>query len=359
MGVLLAAAVGDLAKKVATNSPAPGLLTTREKGVKVAIWAMGGSLAAAALAIFVSRHITRIDSDSSSNHRSQGPAASHIATTPSPIKSSTASPNGPIPTGYKEAFAQSRNYWKFAHDALAAASAGDADAQFYLSRALDYCAEHNSLYFQRRGKSIGLDEALQYAALRHLPIDTTQDVYDRCHEFIDRDSSDLGRASDWLAQATAAGQPVAQAVTAIKLLMQESQRNSVRAGGLPNSDSAATVSDGFDPRQLLRAAVQSKDPEVLFSLGDALTLMAPTAVDSDTTRLAWWLVACQRGFDCSANAEWVKNSCANSPQCASADGPSDLVQTLAGDKWPEVEQRAREINSSLDQGKWDDLGLGS
>lgn len=273
--------------------------------------------------------------------------------------SETAPSDAPALADYKNAFARSHSYWKFAHDALPAARAGNATAQFYLSKVLDYCTEHNSLYFQRRGKSIGLDEGLQYAAQRHLPIDIAQEVYDRCHEFVDRDASELGRATDWLAEATASGQPLAQAATATKLLMQESQHNFARAGGLPSADNEATVSDSSGPRELLRAAVQSKDPEVLFGVGDALTLLDPAIADKNTTRFAWWLVACQRGFDCSANAEWVKNSCANAPQCASADGPSDLVQSLAGDKWPDVEQRAQQINEKLDRGQWGELGLGS
>src|ERR1700722_5195203 len=115
---------------------------------------------------------------------------------------------------YKNDFGRSHNYWQFAHDTLPAANAGDADAQFYLSRALEYCNEHNSLYFQRQGKPIGLGEALQYATQRHLPVDIAQNVYERCHEFVDHDSAELGRATDWLAQATASGQPLAQAVTA-------------------------------------------------------------------------------------------------------------------------------------------------
>jgi hypothetical protein len=324
------------------------------------MWSIGCLLAAAGVALLVSRETATLRSEGTSNRQPQGSASSPPPINTLPRIKSAAPSRGPTLADYKQAFARSPNYWRFAHDALPAATVGNADAQFYLSRALDYCTEHNSLYFQRRGKSIGLDEALQYAAQRHLPIDIAQDVYNRCHEFVDHDAPELGRSPDWLAQATASGQPLAQAATATKLLMQESQQDFVRAGGLPNPNNASIVSDGSDPRELLRAAVQSKDPEVLFSIGDALTLMAPTTnSDNNTTRFAWWLVACQRGLDCSANAEWVKNSCANSPQCAAADGPSDLVQTLAGDKWPDVEQRAREINASLDQGKWGELGFGS
>jgi hypothetical protein len=256
---------------------------------------------------------------------------------------------------YKGKFAEAHNYWQFANDALSAANAGDADAQFYLSKALEYCAEHNSMYFQRKGKPIGLDEGLQYAVQRHLPIEIAQAAYDRCHEFLDRDSSGLGSAAAWLARATSAGQPLAQGESASKILIQELRQDFVRAGGLPTGD--APDMEG-DARELFRSAVQSREPEVLFRIGEAQPLLDPANTDSNTNRFAWWLLACQSGFDCTANAEWVKNSCANAPQCvASANGPSDIVRILAGDKWPEVEQRAHDLSISLDEGKWGDLKL--
>jgi hypothetical protein len=261
-------------------------------------------------------------------------------------------------TDYRNRFAASRNYWQFAHTALSAAKAGNADAQFYISRALEYCAVNNSMYFHRKGRPIDLDEGLQYAAQRRLPIDIAQAVYDRCHEFMENDASELGSAAGWLALATAAGQPLAQATTATKILEQELQANFTRAGAVPNPNNESTIASGDDPRELLRAAVQSKDPEVLFSIGEALPALDPTNT-SNTIRFAWWLVACQRGLDCSANAEWVRNACWNAPECASASSPSDLVRTLAGDNWPEVEQRAHDLSINLDQGQWSALGLGT
>jgi hypothetical protein len=256
---------------------------------------------------------------------------------------------------YKRNFAESHNYWKFAHDALPTANAGNADAQFYLSRALEYCAEHNSFYYRRKGRPIGLDEGLQRAVQRNLPIDVAQAVYERCHEFVDHGASGLGSAREWLARATSVGQPLAQAVTASKILMQVQRQDFIKAGGVPTPDNDPTIMSEGDPRELLRSAIQSKDPEVLFTIGEFQPLLDPTNTDKD--RYAWMLLACQRGFDCTANAEWVKNSCAGAPECASANGPTDLVRILAGDQWPEVQQRARDLSIGLDQENWSALGL--
>jgi len=93
-------------------------------------------------------------------------------------------------------------------------------------------------------------------------------------------------------------------------------------------------------------------------IGEAQHLLDPTNSDTNTSRFAWWLIACQRGFDCYADSDWVKNSCAGDPECASVSDPSDLVRILARDQWPDVQQRAQEISAKLDGGKWNELGIG-
>ena len=259
---------------------------------------------------------------------------------------------------YKDAFRSAADYRTFAQAILPAAKAGAADAQYYLSRVMEQCDEDNRMYFQHRGQRLSLDEGLQFAVKRHLSIEVAQSVFDRCHGFQAGDSTELGSASEWLAKATDAGQPLAEATTARKILIQDMMKNFVKAGGAPDQSTAVTVGNGADPRQLLSSALKSGDPEVLFTIGEEQGLLYPAKSDTDTERFAWWLVACQRGFDCSAGADWVKNSCAGDPQCASANDPSDLVRSLAGDNWPDVQQRAREISAKLDAGQWDELGLG-
>jgi hypothetical protein len=274
-----------------------------------------------------------------------------------------ASSGGGLPihesTNYKKLLAESHNYWNFAHKTLPAAQDGDANAQYYLSKSLEYCKESNEFYFEHKGKQLTFDEGLQYAAKRNLPYEIAQEVYEKCHEFKEHASSELGNAADWLAKATDSRQPVAQATTASKMLMQDLQQNLAKSGGVLNPNKEAQIGNGADPRELLRAAVQSREPEVLFSIGEAQGLLDPLNSDKNTNRFAWWLVACQRGFDCSATADWVKVSCGNDPQCASANSPSDLVRSLAGDSWPGVQQRAQEISAKLDAGQWSALGLGS
>ena len=73
----------------------------------------------------------------------------------------------------------------------------------------------------------------------------------------------------WVAQATAAGQPLAQADTALKLFTQQALQATRLAGAAPNPDAPPTIDSQQSPRQLLRMAVESRDPEVLFTIGEA------------------------------------------------------------------------------------------
>jgi hypothetical protein len=258
---------------------------------------------------------------------------------------------------YGTIFYKSRNYWSFAQNALSAAKAGDRDAQFYLAKALRYCAEANAAYFQKNGQKLGLDEGLQYAAEIDSPIDLVQAIFEKCHEFQDRDTGGLGNATSWLSSATNAGQPAAQATTAFDMLMQRRMQGFVAAGAVQTPATLApTITSEKDIHTLVQEAAVSQDPEALFVIGLAVPLLNPTSSNINTDRFALMLVACERGYDCSQNAPWVQGDCLG--RCDTSN-PSNLVRSLSGDGWPDVQQRAAEINAALDSGTWSNLGIGS
>jgi hypothetical protein len=261
----------------------------------------------------------------------------------------------PASLNYKEAVRSTTNYWQLARTILPSAQEGDSDAQYYLSRILERCEQDNKLYFQRRGQKLSLDEGLQFAVKRNLSIETAQSVFDKCHQFMSDEATDFGSASRWLERATDAGQPIAQATTAEKSLMNHILENAAKAGGVPYTNATGTAEAGADPQQLFESAVRSKDPEVLFAIGDSQEMLHPSDSENETNRFAWYLVACQHGLDCSGQADWVKNICNGNLQCASPNDANDLVRTFAGDSWPEVQQRAREISARIDANLWDEL----
>ncbi|HEY3785472.1 MAG TPA: hypothetical protein VGL55_09340 [Steroidobacteraceae bacterium] len=241
---------------------------------------------------------------------------------------------------------------------LPAARAGEADAQLYLWKTLTYCKDANHFYFEHGGQRLSLTEGLQWATARNLPLSEPQEVYGKCHDFLDHSGSGLGDPSNWLAKATAAGQPIAQAVTASKALMQAYMLRQTQAAGVPLPMPEDPTLRGVAPVSLLRAAVQSLDPEVLFIIGDSSLLLFPESTEANIEGTAWKLVACERGLDCTANGAWVKASCAYDPQCAAPVTSTDFIRRLAGDDWVAVQQRAAEINSRLVAGDWDELGFG-
>ena len=265
----------------------------------------------------------------------------------------------PTAANYKAALQHSHDYWDYAKSILPAAQVGDREAQFYLSRVLERCRSDSRMFLQRQGRPLTEDESLQLAAQRNLPIELVQQAYERCHRFQEDGTGEFGDATEWLGRATLAGQPVAQATTAIRILLQRATDRLAKAAGTAPANTIAVSRDtaGMDPRELLRDAVESNDPEVLFKIGEADALLHPsTGGDNNTERNAWWLVACERGFDCSPNSDWVKSICYIDPQCASI-GPSEIIEYVSGADWPRVQQRAEELKSKLDAGQWDDLGL--
>jgi len=272
--------------------------------------------------------------------------------------SARAAPTAPVPVSsgdYKKRYQDAKDYWEFAHAVLPAAKAGDADAQYYLSAVIEECDIDNKMFFTHRGQILSLDEGLEWAAKRHLSVAQAQSIYERCNQFLTNDARQLGKPSEWRAKATKAGQPLAEATTASKVLQQTLLQHFARNGGVPNQDPKPELESGADAHALFHEAVKSRDPEVLFMIGEAQGLLYPSRNDTDVTRFAWWLVACQRGFDCTANGSFVKEACADYPECQSAVSPSDLVQSASRDKWPEVQQRAQEIGAKLDAGQWDEL----
>jgi hypothetical protein len=196
-------------------------------------------------------------------------------------------------------------------------------------------------------EQLSMDEAEQFGARMDIPIEQVHRRYIRCHKMITDDVSDLGDRWDWLNRAVKAGQPAAEA-SAIQLRMAQ---DSVKAVGgpspdwLPKTPAGGNATDG-DPHVLALKAVQSRDPEALLVMGYITRQLNPreTTREAAFARLAWTVVACQRGADCS--------------NCSLNDCDTNVMMQEAGNNWDAVQQRAREISAKIDAGQWDQLGLG-
>jgi len=113
------------------------------------------------------------------------------------------------------------------------------------------------------------------------------------------------------------------------------------------------------PIELLADAVRSKQPEVLFDVGTVQTSLVSDSQDGRVRQLAWYMVACQRGLDCTSGAEWLQMQCpVMSALCGTFSDPTDYIRSMAEDHWPEVQLLSQQISDNLDSGNWDQLGLG-
>lgn len=240
------------------------------------------------------------------------------------------------------------------------AEAGDAKAQYDIYKATAYCQDRVRFYFTLRGRRLSLGEGLEWAVKRRVSYDTAQAVYKKCRSFIETDPKNDGQSGlvDWLNASAKQGYAPAQAALATKLLERQLLQRDETEAGVASSAPTEPLDRTKSPIELLSEAVKSGDPEVLFTISDMLPLIRSTDTDDDYERFAWMTLACERGFDCSAQAEWVVGSCL-AAECQSINSPTELVRILVGDRWPEVQARARELGASLDAGRWDELGLDS
>lgn len=287
-----------------------------------------------------------------------------------PFNENAAKPRrAPAPVEYRQLLEGSNNYYDAVKDLFEKARTGDRDAQYYLSVALDYCDEGYRMYFKSGARRRSIDEALQWFSTR--PFLGTQEqvqrVYDRCNGLMTNDLPQWGAARVWLTRATDAGQPDAQAKTALLLVNAAIMAGFAASGGIVKPD--IVESKIQDPHALLRAAVRSKDPEVLLRIGElqgALQNAEQTAgatgsvLDKDwENRLAWWLVACRREpADCTEHAQWHRVQCRFDPNCPPGESGIDYIyRMIQTQNLIDVEERAQEIDAKLDAGAWDQLGL--
>jgi hypothetical protein len=262
------------------------------------------------------------------------------------------------PHSYRKEFQAQQDYWAYAQQLRPRAQSGDADAQFYLGKILGFCKSVDQGFFENRRQKLSLDEALQQATEYHYDPEQVKTFYARCHGFQTEDVSSWGSEQDWFNRATNAGQPAASASIAADILARQYLETYQKAGGHP--ELGPPVRPGADPDALVLAAAKSLDPEALYMIGNVKLQEEQSAGSKDATEAyAWILVGCQRGFPCNGKFDWVMTGC---PNCNPDNpAPEDSVMTeftnMGGNSWAAVQQRAQQINASLDAGQWDELGL--
>lgn len=247
----------------------------------------------------------------------------------------------PAARGYKKRYEQAGDYFVFAHSVLAAATAHDADAEYYLWSVMDICAHDPT-----SGLS-SLDEAEQMGAKIGLTSEAVHDGWARCHQMLTTNITDLGDSWSWLNRAVKDGQPVAGVAAVGLRLFQDSFRGSTGRlpGGFPEAPIGGDATS--DPHPLVLKALQSGDPDALLAISSVSGHLNPNPTvpvrQTVLNQWAWGLLACQRGANCV--------------RCGRYCDPTQLMQ-MAGNDWATVQQRAQALSQDLDSQQWGQLGLG-
>jgi hypothetical protein len=257
------------------------------------------------------------------------------------------------------------DWYALAKEILPQAQAGNPEAQFLLFQMIRGCKEGGTEAMGAKSKSL---EAAKAEALEHFPnapqmVSMAESGFKRCHGFFTDAAAHFGDPWDWLQKATDAGYAPAQAATAVQRLQQESLKASVRAGNAVVYTAALPPIGGdANPRELLLAAAQSADPDVLTAIGQMQGLLHPGQPREviQIIRTAWMYVACQRGYDCS---NYWGGLVAEGPAVVTNCGPNDgnctpvpeQLMRQAKYNWAPVQDKVNQINAALAAKQWDQL----
>jgi hypothetical protein len=276
---------------------------------------------------------------------STAPPPSNRPATPPPMPATThAAPS--FVSAHEAQVREATDYLELARQLLPKAREGDADAQFHLYQALDYCRNGYAQYFDRGQKRNTLDEALREASgAPRTDLAEVRRVHARCQKLMADDSDELAHAERWLNAAVAGAHPRAQVEMAAQMASNSLHHPAQRA--------AQSLSEA---RRMTRAALASRDAATIWKAG-ALTPLRQGSTNNDYLEgLAWWQAACSRGLDCGPGSERVRELCRFIANCQAHESVDDILRRSAQNP-TELDTRAREINALIDAGDWEALGL--
>jgi hypothetical protein len=247
----------------------------------------------------------------------------------------------------RRAFLESTNLMRFALDRLPQAAAGDGASQYFIYLALDQCRSYLNADYEVA--SANLERMMSLADVTPEERIAWQAEYERCRGFALADWSALGTAlgddqpgaqveyaSVWFERAALAGYPPALAEQAL------------RPGPYGADDRAA----------MLREALPDAGADVYWLLfahsGEA------QAGEVTVPALAWLIVACRAGQDCTEGARWYRGFACVPEDRSCAPGQSALEHYWQAASPMERDQawaQAFEMERNIIKGQWDDLPL--
>lgn len=236
-------------------------------------------------------------------------------------------------------FHTSADLWQFAENIHPAAKAGDPAAQYYLSRALKYCEDNFRFYFIRGNRRRTLDEAMVWASTRTgIDAEEAREVHARCSR-LQETSHPFGTAEAWLTASKEKG---------FSLAMIDAARQLAAEAGVSGATEHVAMRD--EAKQLALRALESKDPRVVFGMGDLAALFVGDLKKASQLQWVWRLAACKRGYDCGQDADWIRLQCRFDHNCQPYESGVDFIRRANSEDFDEIERLANDLNARLDAG---------
>ena len=196
----------------------------------------------------------------------------------------------------------------------------------------------DSMFFRDGNRRRTYDEVVQYAVKRGgLNWEFVAGKFMRCKRLLEASDSPFGTAEEWMNAATENGYPRAQARAALGKVWKsryETEPNLAREGG-------------EEARRLALEALRTKDPGAIFLVGDVAIALDSREGAANPQEWIWILAACERGYDCSRQSPWYQLRCSFDPLCQPYEnGVVDVVQRETGNRFPDLQRRARSSTRS-------------
>ena len=269
-------------------------------------------------------------------------ARSQVSTSVTSSVSQTAGPT------LKTRFRNAKDYAHFVAEIQPMATAGNTEAQYLTAKALKWCAQTMHLYFIKpNGEARTFVEVQARYAARPAGISQQEltTIYSRCQGFLE--NAELGKITDswseWLEKSADGDYPAAIAQRAADL---EAQLTLESHSSLPHEDRG--VDAEAKARELALSAAESGDPDAVFLMSDWVRAGNRTDAETATLINAWKVLACQKGYDCGPNSDWMMSVCSWDPQCANGGTYIDYLQKkMGGTQYDDALRMAKSIDEAI------------
>lgn len=247
----------------------------------------------------------------------------------------------------RRAFLDSRNLMQFALDRVSRAAAGDGASQYFIYLALDQCRSYlRSDFDSARANLESLEATPDLTSEERL---AWLSEYERCRGF---------SAGDWSALGDALGEERPGAEIEYASVWFEWAAQSGYGPALAEQALRPSPYGADERAAMLREALPSRDPDVYWLLFAHSGQVQSGEINAPA--LAWLIVACRAGQDCSESARWYRGFICTQEEHRCEAGQSAVEyywSTASPLQRDQAWTQALEIEANIRAGRWNRLPL--